>query len=383
MRAHFGLYLVLKFDIDFQDWSDSTDTGSGISDAKLETIFREFEQVSTVGDQTQSFEEGHKPAVGLGLAVVARIVRNLGGQLRVESKEGQGSKFTFILPFVLPSVDPEPRNDVDAEGKKMFVAGTESSSRTISAHGFSNPSIVGTKPRQNSGGSTHSDRSRSDIASLISAMSSSHMDANVNGKASARHHNHFPNNAVRSSNPSISVGSRSQRSTGEKSLDGEVELGDNNVSIRPIKMDPLAPGPSSRRPSTASYKGVPVSPSRVRSNGQSDTARPTPVSIPSPLLTPSTLLGRRPSTPAPATSSPLLLPNAMVDTLPRTPSPVDDFLGVLDSAQVRHVSEFRRSSTAGDNGLVPLQPMRVLVVEVSCLCSVLVPRNVTDLMTMR
>lgn len=51
----------------------STDTGSGIPERKLEAIFRQFEQVSTVGDQERADES--QTSVGLGLAVVARIVR--------------------------------------------------------------------------------------------------------------------------------------------------------------------------------------------------------------------------------------------------------------------------------------------------------------------
>ena len=53
----------------------STDTGSGIPERKLEAIFRQFEQVSTVGDQERSEES--EASVGLGLAVVARIVRSV------------------------------------------------------------------------------------------------------------------------------------------------------------------------------------------------------------------------------------------------------------------------------------------------------------------
>ncbi|EGG00131.1 uncharacterized protein MELLADRAFT_39867 [Melampsora larici-populina 98AG31] len=79
-----------------------TDTGRGIPEAKLESIFRAFEQVETGEsiDGTQPEE-----SLGLGLAVVGRVVHNLGGQLRVDSKVNQGSKFTIILPFavVVPS----------------------------------------------------------------------------------------------------------------------------------------------------------------------------------------------------------------------------------------------------------------------------------------
>lgn len=37
--------------------------------------------------------------VGLGLAVVARIVNQIGGQLRVNSTVGQGSRFSFLIPL--------------------------------------------------------------------------------------------------------------------------------------------------------------------------------------------------------------------------------------------------------------------------------------------
>ena len=39
---------------------------------------------------------------GLGLAVVARIVEQLGGQLRVDSKVNEGSRFSFLIPLALP-----------------------------------------------------------------------------------------------------------------------------------------------------------------------------------------------------------------------------------------------------------------------------------------
>ena len=48
---------------------------------------------------------------GLGLAVVARIVEQLGGQLRVDSKPGVGSRFSFLIPFTLPeSAKSSPRH---------------------------------------------------------------------------------------------------------------------------------------------------------------------------------------------------------------------------------------------------------------------------------
>ena len=39
--------------------------------------------------------------VGLGLAVVARIVEQLGGQLRVDSKPTEGSRFSILIPLTI------------------------------------------------------------------------------------------------------------------------------------------------------------------------------------------------------------------------------------------------------------------------------------------
>ncbi|KAL4750635.1 hypothetical protein BDW72DRAFT_110997 [Aspergillus terricola var. indicus] len=91
------------------------DTGRGISSSTLELLFRELEQVS--GDDDSHYyggsEEGEesspeakaskdKTVLGLGLALVARIVRNMHGQLTVRSEEGKGSRFQISLQFPIP-----------------------------------------------------------------------------------------------------------------------------------------------------------------------------------------------------------------------------------------------------------------------------------------
>ncbi|KDQ62255.1 hypothetical protein JAAARDRAFT_149003 [Jaapia argillacea MUCL 33604] len=80
------------------------DTGCGIPGTKLESIFRDFEQVSTTTQQ-----KDHE-TLGLGLAVVARIVEQLGGQLRVDSKLGEGSRFSFVVPFQVHVEDSDGSN---------------------------------------------------------------------------------------------------------------------------------------------------------------------------------------------------------------------------------------------------------------------------------
>ncbi|KAI1770352.1 hsp90-like protein [Hypoxylon cercidicola] len=83
------------------------DTGRGMSNEKLDNLFRDLEQVSVYVDESASVDDVEKPAegrtLGLGLAVVARILRNMDGQLRLKSEEGKGSRFVIQLPFDLPT----------------------------------------------------------------------------------------------------------------------------------------------------------------------------------------------------------------------------------------------------------------------------------------
>ncbi|HJZ69671.1 MAG TPA: ATP-binding protein [Blastocatellia bacterium] len=62
------------------------DTGDGIAEQYLPTIFSRFVRV---GDQAEG--------KGLGLALVKRLVEAQGGQVSVQSRLGEGSTFTFAL----------------------------------------------------------------------------------------------------------------------------------------------------------------------------------------------------------------------------------------------------------------------------------------------
>lgn len=114
------------------------DTGAGMSAKKLDLLFREFEQVQTEEDQESSAPTGiegvpNKPRfdqtldglskipgqkmLGLGLAVVARTIRNMNGQLRLKSEEGKGSRFTISLPFTLPS----EKEEVESGSQPMSI----------------------------------------------------------------------------------------------------------------------------------------------------------------------------------------------------------------------------------------------------------------------
>ncbi|BFZ55108.1 hypothetical protein PYCC9005_002147 [Savitreella phatthalungensis] len=92
-----------------------SDSGSGISEKKLDEIFQTFESVvpATNGGDVDVGEH-----TGLGLAIVARVVRNMNGQLRCESKVGRGSTFTFVFRLELVGVDDadDPAAPVENRG---------------------------------------------------------------------------------------------------------------------------------------------------------------------------------------------------------------------------------------------------------------------------
>jgi signal transduction histidine kinase len=66
-----------------------SDTGEGIPPESLERIFDPFWR----GDAARAGEGS-----GLGLALSARIVESLGGQIRVESEPARGSRFAVVVP---------------------------------------------------------------------------------------------------------------------------------------------------------------------------------------------------------------------------------------------------------------------------------------------
>jgi signal transduction histidine kinase/CheY-like chemotaxis protein len=68
-----------------------TDTGVGIPPALTSKIFQEFFQV----DQTLARRQG---GTGLGLAIASRLAHLMGGDIRVQSVVGSGSRFTVTLP---------------------------------------------------------------------------------------------------------------------------------------------------------------------------------------------------------------------------------------------------------------------------------------------
>ena len=108
------------------------DTGAGMSPKKLDDLFMQLEQVQgeeagELLDSSTSAEstaiapaKSENRALGLGLAVVSRIIRNMNGQLRLKSEEGVGSRFVIQLGFDLPPTDSR---DAQIEAPSTGMAG--------------------------------------------------------------------------------------------------------------------------------------------------------------------------------------------------------------------------------------------------------------------
>lgn len=109
------------------DWRiDVIDTGIGIADEKIEEIFSEFVRLGEVEVE----------GLGLGLALVRRIVRLLGGRIEVRSAPGKGSRFSLYLPAAAGSratADTQGRSAAAYAPRELHVLAVDNDERIVAA----------------------------------------------------------------------------------------------------------------------------------------------------------------------------------------------------------------------------------------------------------
>lgn len=131
--------------------------------------------------------------IGLGLAVVARIVEQLGGQLRVDSKPNEGSRFSFLIPFTV----------FDENGSQLQL--------------LTSPDPLGKRPIQNFRSKSSSS---SEIEDIVEALATNPLKGGIHNMR--REKSSSPNSSRHSLSPP---------------RDGKFEITDSAYPLKSIKLD--------------------------------------------------------------------------------------------------------------------------------------------------
>ncbi|HIB36632.1 ATP-binding protein [Mesonia sp.] len=107
------------------------DTGIGISKEQEQVIFEEFSQAKS------SIEKKYGGS-GLGLAITKKLVNLLDGEIYLESKLGNGSKFTLLIPVenakhIATSKATKQITITETKGKKIFILDDDPSQLALTA----------------------------------------------------------------------------------------------------------------------------------------------------------------------------------------------------------------------------------------------------------
>lgn len=280
-----------------------TDSGVGMSPKKLDQLFNDLEQVQSepasmledaiIPSTEQLMEQDEKTTLGLGLAVVARIIKNMDGQLRLKSEEGKGSRFVVQFPFELPDSEiQKPAATPSSEGSLTPLPDTpppvsEAGERTLVAPSLSRNDSGGSdammkKPSVESFNSAKSLRSfksassnrseRSDVDRLIEAIQEPHMvEKRPTGERSTSSKSMRPVLSKRNSlegglsaspyrerSKSLDQKDRNITSPHQRSLEtqsGETPINSSGTALKAVKMPDDAGSPRETHPESGSILG--------------------------------------------------------------------------------------------------------------------------------
>ena len=111
-----------------------SDTGIGISPEFQKHIFEPFAQEDT---GARTIYKG----TGLGMAIVHRLVQEMGGTIQLKSEKNVGSTFTLILPFTIdehqPSASAETDTDTPADLTDLHILVVEDNELNLEIAVFS------------------------------------------------------------------------------------------------------------------------------------------------------------------------------------------------------------------------------------------------------
>lgn len=111
-----------------------SDTGIGISPEFQKHIFEPFAQEDT---GARTIYKG----TGLGMAIVHRLVQEMGGTIQLKSEKNVGSTFTLILPFTIdehqPSASAETATDTPADLTDLHILVVEDNELNLEIAVFS------------------------------------------------------------------------------------------------------------------------------------------------------------------------------------------------------------------------------------------------------
>ncbi len=101
------------------------DTGIGIPEEKLLSVFEKFAQVDA--SSTRRHE-----GTGLGLAIASRLIRLMGGEIQAKSVVGKGTVFWFTVPLeIVEDFNPRKTAPLDVSGSRILIIDDNPVNRNI------------------------------------------------------------------------------------------------------------------------------------------------------------------------------------------------------------------------------------------------------------